>query len=113
MNPSVVTPISDDTPVEQLTALLSEVGLTHDEYRLFRDKLGRPPNKVELGMAGAMWSEHCGYKHSRPILRQLPTDAPWVLQGPGENAGAVDIGDGLAVVFRHRDPERCVLPEYR
>src|SRR5262245_12564488 len=51
-------------------------------------------------MFGAMWSEHCGYKHSRPLLRHLPTEAPWVLQGPGENAGAVDIGDGLAVVFK-------------
>ncbi len=63
-------------------------------------ELGREPSAVELGMFGAMWSEHCGYKHSRPLLDDLPTSAPWVLQGPGENAGAVDIGDGLAVVFK-------------
>jgi phosphoribosylformylglycinamidine synthase len=62
--------------------------------------LGREPTPVELGMFGAMWSEHCGYKHSAPLLSQLPTSAPWVLQGPGENAGAVDVGDGLAVVFK-------------
>ena len=77
-----------------------EVALTDDEYASIMAALGREPTPVELGMFGAMWSEHCGYKHSRPLLRLLPTDAPWVLQGPGENAGAVDIGDGLAVVFK-------------
>src|SRR5689334_25180229 len=77
---------------------LSQVGLTPDEYRRFVTLLGRAPNAVELGMAGAMWSEHCGYKNSRPLLRRFPTRGPRVLQGPGENAGAVDIGDGLAVV---------------
>ncbi len=77
-----------------------EVALSDDEYRRIVDLLGREPTLVELGMFGAMWSEHCGYKHSRPHLRQLPTDAPWVLQGPGENAGAVDIGHGLAAVFK-------------
>ena len=71
--PSVVAPIPDDLPVVELNALLSEVGLTPDEYRQFREKLGRQPNKVELGMAGAMWSEHCGYKHSKPLLRKFPT----------------------------------------
>ena len=79
---------------------LSQVGLTPDEYRRFVTLLGRAPNAVELGMAGAMWSEHCGYKNSRPLLRRFPTTGPRVLQGPGENAGAVDIGDGLAVVFK-------------
>jgi phosphoribosylformylglycinamidine synthase len=77
-----------------------EVALSDDEYERIVELLGREPTPVELGMFGAMWSEHCGYKHSRPLLRQLPTKAPWVLQGPGENAGAVDIGDGLAVVFK-------------
>ena len=75
-------------------------GLTEDEYRLVVAALGRQPNAVELGMFGAMWSEHCAYKHSRPLLGRLPTDGPRVLVGPGENAGAIDIGDGLAVVFK-------------
>lgn len=77
-----------------------EVALSDDEYRQIRALLGRTPSPVELGMFGAMWSEHCGYKHSRPLLKHLPTEAPWVVQGPGENAGAVAIGDGLAVVFK-------------
>src|SRR5215218_4754130 len=79
---------------------LAEVGLTPDEYAQLVRLLGRAPNAVELGMAGAMWSEHCGYKNSRPLLKRFPTQGPRVLQGPGENAGAVDIGDGLAVVFK-------------
>ncbi len=77
-----------------------EVALSDGEYHQIVELLGREPTLVELGMFGAMWSEHCGYKHSRPHLRQLPTEAPWVLQGPGENAGAVDIGHGLAAVFK-------------
>ncbi|MFL5761704.1 MAG: phosphoribosylformylglycinamidine synthase subunit PurL [Thermomicrobiales bacterium] len=77
-----------------------EVALSDDEYELIVSKLGREPTHVELGMFGAMWSEHCGYKHSRPLLKLLPTSASWVLQGPGENAGAIDIGDGLALVFK-------------
>ncbi len=86
--------------VAPATAPWREVALSDAEYELIVDQLGRDPTSVELGMFGAMWSEHCGYKHSRPLLRLLPTTAPWVLQGPGENAGAVDIGDGLAVVFK-------------
>lgn len=77
-----------------------EVALNDAEYDRICALLGRAPSPVELGMFGAMWSEHCGYKHSRPLLRQLPTEAPWVVQGPGENAGAVDIGNGLAAVFK-------------
>ncbi|MBA3377340.1 MAG: phosphoribosylformylglycinamidine synthase II, partial [Chloroflexia bacterium] len=77
-----------------------EVALSDSEYAQIQELLGRDPTPVELGMFGAMWSEHCGYKHSRPLLKQLPTDAPWVLQGPGENAGAVDLGNGLAAVFK-------------
>ena len=80
--------------------ILEEVALTQEEYDLLVSKLGREPNMVELGMFGAMWSEHCGYKNSKPVLRLFPTKGPRVLQGPGENAGAVDIGDGLAVVMK-------------
>jgi phosphoribosylformylglycinamidine synthase subunit PurL len=98
--PLVTAPIPDDLPTGDMAALLSEVGLTNDEYRQFRGKLGRPPTMVELGMAGAMWSEHCGYKHSKPLLRRFPTSGARVLQGPGENAGVVDIGDGWAVALK-------------
>ena len=80
--------------------ILDEVALTQEEYELLVSKLGREPNMVELGMFGAMWSEHCGYKNSKPVLRLFPTTGPRVLQGPGENAGAVDIGDGLALVMK-------------
>ncbi len=75
-------------------------GLTEDEYRGVVAALDRKPNPVELGMFGAMWSEHCAYKHSRPLLGSLPTQGERVLVGPGENAGAIDIGHGLAVVFK-------------
>ncbi len=77
-----------------------EVALSDDEYASIVELLGREPTPVELGMFGSMWSEHCGYKHTRPLFPRLPTDGPRVLQGPGENAGAVDIGNGLAVVFK-------------
>ncbi len=77
-----------------------EVALSDSEYAQILELLGREPSFVELGMFGAMWSEHCGYKHSRPHLRNLPSEASWVVQGPGENAGAVDIGHGLAAVFK-------------
>ena len=75
-------------------------GLTEDEYRLIVEALGREPNAVELGMFGAMWSEHCAYKNSRALLSRLPTTGPRVVVGPGENAGAIDIGHDLAVVFK-------------
>ena len=75
-------------------------GLTDTEYDLVVDALKRAPNPVELGMFGAMWSEHCAYKHSRLLLGRLPSTGERVLVGPGENAGAIDIGDGLAVVFK-------------
>ncbi|MCZ6536191.1 MAG: phosphoribosylformylglycinamidine synthase subunit PurL [Dehalococcoidia bacterium] len=81
--------------------VLDEIALTEEEYELIVDLLGREPNSLELGMFGALWSEHCGYKHSKPLLRLLPSQSPRVLLPPGqENAGAVDIGDGLAVVFK-------------
>src|SRR5438876_3665334 len=76
------------------------LGLTEDEYALVCDKLGREPNEVELAMFSLLWSEHCAYKHSRKLLRTLPTEGPRVVMGPGENAGAVDVGDGLAVAFK-------------
>ncbi|PZN10934.1 MAG: phosphoribosylformylglycinamidine synthase subunit PurL, partial [Bacillota bacterium] len=75
-------------------------GLTEAEYRRACRLLGREPNPLELGMLGVLWSEHCAYKHSRPLLGRLPGRGPRVLLGPGENAGAVDLGDGMAVVFR-------------
>src|SRR5438105_8464421 len=81
-------------------AQLQEVALNEDEYRAIVRAIGRDPNDLELGMFGALWSEHCSYKTSKALLRQLPTEGPDVLQGPGENAGAVDIGDGLAAVFK-------------
>jgi phosphoribosylformylglycinamidine synthase subunit PurL len=79
---------------------LAAVALNADEYAAIVRAIGREPNDLELGMFGALWSEHCAYKTSKALLRQLPTEGPHVLQGPGENAGAVDIGDGLAVVFK-------------
>ncbi|HZY21554.1 MAG TPA: AIR synthase related protein, partial [Beijerinckiaceae bacterium] len=80
--------------------LVKEHGLKEDEYRRFRDLIGREPTLTELGIVSAMWNEHCSYKSSRLHLRTLPTSAPWVIQGPGENAGVIDIGDGQACVFK-------------
>ncbi len=81
-------------------ALIAEHGLTKQEYERLVAMLGRTPTFTELGIISALWSEHCSYKHSRPILKTLPTTAPYVLQGPGENAGVISIGDGLAVAFK-------------
>ncbi len=75
-------------------------GLTPEEYARIRAILGREPNLVELGIFSVMWSEHCSYKSSKVHLRRLPTEAPWVVCGPGENAGVVDIGEGLVAVFK-------------
>ena len=80
--------------------LARELGLTKDEYDRIIERLGREPSYTELGLFSALWSEHCAYKHSRVFLRRLPQTGPRVLQGPGENAGAIDIGDGWAVVFK-------------
>ncbi len=80
--------------------LVAEHGLTADEYDRLVAMLGRTPTFTELGIVSALWSEHCSYKHSRNLLKTLPTSAPWVLQGPGENAGVISIGDGLAVAFK-------------
>jgi phosphoribosylformylglycinamidine synthase len=81
-------------------ALLERHGLTRDEYDRIVRALGRDPSMTELGIFSVMWSEHCSYKSSRIHLRKLPTRGQRVLQGPGENAGAVDIGGGLAAVFK-------------
>jgi phosphoribosylformylglycinamidine synthase len=77
-----------------------ELGLTDAEFDLIVEKLGRDPNGVELAMFSLLWSEHCAYKHSRKLLRRLPTQGERVVMGPGENAGAVDIGEGYAVAFK-------------
>jgi phosphoribosylformylglycinamidine synthase subunit PurL len=77
-----------------------ELGLTDAEYDGIVERLGREPNDLELAVFSLMWSEHCAYKHSKKLLRTLPTDGPYVLMGPGENAGVVDVGDGLAVAFK-------------
>ncbi|WP_262030538.1 phosphoribosylformylglycinamidine synthase subunit PurL [Microvirga sp. Mcv34] len=80
--------------------LVKEHGLKPDEYERFVNLIGREPTITELGIVSAMWNEHCSYKSSRIHLRGLPTKAPWVIQGPGENAGVIDIGDGLACIFK-------------
>jgi len=80
--------------------LVASHGLTAEEHQKIVALLGREPNYTELGVFSVMWSEHCSYKSSRHYLKQLPTEGPRVLQGPGENAGVVDIGDGLAVAFK-------------
>ena len=93
--------VVDAAPVAVDDATLQQLALSRDEYRLARDQLDRDLTPVELGMLGALWSEHCGYKHSKPLFRHFPTDAPHVLtELGGENAGAVDIGDGWVVVMK-------------
>ena len=94
--------ISEPTPQEiKEHKIYAEWGLTDEEYRLIaEDILGRMPNYTETGLFSVMWSEHCSYKNSKPVLRKFPTSGPQVLQGPGEGAGIVDIGDGKAVVFK-------------
>ena len=86
--------------VASLRDRAAEFGLSADEFDLMTAELGRDPNALEAAIFGSMWSEHCGYKNSRPLLRRLPTAGPQVLQGPGENAGVVDLGDGDALAFK-------------
>ncbi|HEU4506299.1 MAG TPA: phosphoribosylformylglycinamidine synthase subunit PurL [Nitrospira sp.] len=88
------------TNTADVKELLAQHNLTDDEFKKIVEILGREPNITELGMFSVMWSEHCSYKSSRVHLKKLPTTGPRVVQGPGENAGAVDIGDGLCVVFK-------------
>ena len=78
----------------------ASMGLSEDEWNLIIKRIGRTPNLCELGIFSAMWSEHCSYKSSKRWLKTLPTEGPQVVEGPGENAGAVDIGDGLAAIFK-------------
>lgn len=85
---------------EITSEIVAAHGLSEDEYRHVLHALGREPNLVELGIFSVMWSEHCSYKSSRVHLKKLPTQAPWVICGPGENAGVIDIGDGQAVIFK-------------
>ena len=89
----MTAPATDSSPHREL-------GLTDAEYDLIVEKLGREPNGVELAMFSLLWSEHCAYKHSRKLLRRLPTEGERVVMGPGENAGAVDVGEGYAIAFK-------------
>jgi phosphoribosylformylglycinamidine synthase len=87
-------------PAPDLRSEARALGLTDSEYDLICDKLGRAPNGLELAVFSLMWSEHCAYKHSKKLLGRLPVEGPHLLMGPGENAGAVDVGDGLAIAFK-------------
>jgi phosphoribosylformylglycinamidine synthase subunit PurL len=87
-------PTALETPIHR------SLGLTDGELQRIVELMGREPNHFELAVFSLLWSEHCGYKHSRPELRRLPTTGPRVLQGPGENAGVIDVGDGLALAFK-------------
>jgi len=80
--------------------VVADHGLTPEEFTRIQGILGRDPSFTELGIFSAMWSEHCGYKNSKRLLRLLPTQAPWVIQGPGENAGVIDVGEGYALAFK-------------
>ena len=86
--------------VEITPEVVESHGLSPEEYDVILKALGRAPNLVELGIFSVMWSEHCSYKSSRIHLKKLPTEAPWVICGPGENAGVIDIGDGQAAIFK-------------
>ncbi|HEV8390509.1 MAG TPA: phosphoribosylformylglycinamidine synthase subunit PurL [Dongiaceae bacterium] len=89
------------TAIAKITPnVIAEHGLTAEEYALVLEIMGREPSMTELGIFSVMWSEHCSYKSSRVHLKKLPTKAPWVIQGPGENAGVIDIGDGQAAIFK-------------
>ena len=90
-----IRPGSEITP-----EIVKAHGLTVDEFRRILDLIGRTPNMTELGIFSVMWSEHCSYKSSKPYLRKLPVEGPRVIQGPGENAGVIDIGDAQAIVFK-------------
>ncbi len=86
--------------LENIDEILSSHKLSYADYEHIKQILGREPNLVEIGIFSAMWSEHCSYKSSKKYLNGFPTKAPWVIQGPGENAGVIDIGDGMAAVFK-------------
>ncbi len=86
--------------MENIEEVLRSHKLTEEDYRHIKEILKREPNLLEIGIFSAMWSEHCSYKSSKKYLNGFPTNAPWVIQGPGENAGVIDIGDGMAAVFK-------------
>ena len=94
------------TSAPQITSqIVAEHGFSQDEYERLLHAMGRAPNLLELGIFSVMWSEHCSYKSSRVHLKKLPTTAPWVICGPGENAGVIDVGEGpggtkLAAIFK-------------
>src|SRR5206468_12073117 len=88
------------TEIKVTPEIAAEHGLTREEYARVRQSLGREPNITELGIFSVMWSEHCSYKSSKVHLERLPTRGKLVVQGPGENAGVVDIGDGLVAAFK-------------
>src|ERR1043166_8787102 len=88
-------------PASPVTAeIVAAHGLSPEEYDQVVHVLGREPNLLELGIFSVMWSEHCSYKSSRIHLKKLPTQAPWVICGPGKNAGVIAIGDGRAAIFK-------------
>ncbi|MDF1721631.1 MAG: phosphoribosylformylglycinamidine synthase subunit PurL [Minwuia sp.] len=91
---------TDPNEIEITPEIIAEHGLTKGEYDRILGAMGRTPNRTELGIFSVMWSEHCSYKSSRVWLKTLPTEAPWVICGPGENAGIIDIGDGDAAIFK-------------
>jgi len=105
------------TEIKITPEVVAEHGLSEDEYKIIKKRLGREPNINELGLFSVMWSEHCSYKSSRRHLGKLLTKGDRVIQGPGENAGVIDIGDGDAIVFKmesHKNPiraQRQVLAE--
>ncbi len=92
--------MSTTEALENIDELLAAHKLSPADYEHIKEILGREPNLVELGIFSAMWSEHCSYKSSKKYLNGFPTEAPWVIQGPGENAGVIDIGGGMAAVFK-------------
>ncbi len=100
MSPSSLVTMKKPEEPDVTESMALEHGLSHDEYALLVDHLGRVPNFTELGIVSSMWSEHCSYKTSRRHLKKFPTTGPQVIQGPGENAGVIDIGDGQAAIFK-------------
>ncbi len=92
--------VSASTASFSVPEALRKEGLSQGDYDEIVRRLGRPPNRAELGMFGVMWSEHCCYRNSRPLLGQFPTTGPRILVGPGENAGVVDLGEGQRLAFK-------------
>ncbi len=92
--------MENNKPLENIEQILKDHKLSENDYVQIKRILGREPNFLEIGIFSAMWSEHCSYKSSRKYLSGFPTEAEWVIQGPGENAGVIDIGDGMAAVFK-------------